>query len=111
MIAPGVMSWVNFRLSFARHASIWRHQVASACVSGAVVSAFHAAISASSTRPASPTIGTSTGTFLLIDELSMSAWIFFEPWLNAFSRPVTRSSKRAPMFSSTSQPCIARLAS
>ncbi len=41
----------------------------------------------------------------------MSAWIFFDPGLNAFSRPVTRSSNRAPMFSSTSQPCIARLAS
>jgi hypothetical protein len=39
----------------------------------------------------------------------MSALIFFDPWLNAFSRPVTRSSNRAPMFSSTSQPCIARL--
>ena len=35
------------------------------------------------------------------------------PWSSAkaFSRPVTRSSKRAPMFSMTSQPCMARLAS
>ena len=111
MIAPGVMSCVNFRLSFSRQASIWRHHAASACVSCVVVSAFQAAISASSVRPASPTIGTSTGTFLLMDEGSMSAWIFFDPGLNAFSRPVTRSSNRAPMFSSTSQPCIARLAS
>jgi hypothetical protein len=44
--------------------------------SGVLASASHAAISASSARPASPTIGTSTGTFLLIDELSMSTWIF-----------------------------------
>ena len=41
----------------------------------------------------------------------MSMWILRLPGLNAFSRPVTRLSKRAPMFSSTSQPCMARLAS
>ena len=42
---------------------------------------------------------------------SISAWIFLEFGLNALSRPVTRSSKRAPMFSITSQSCITRLAS
>ncbi len=41
----------------------------------------------------------------------MSIWIFFEPGEKASSRPVTRSSKRAPMLIITSQSCIARLAS
>ena len=38
----------------------------------------------------------STLTFLLIDDGSMSMWIFFEPGEKASSRPVMRSSKRAP---------------
>jgi hypothetical protein len=33
MIDPGCMSWVNFRLSLARHTSIWRHHVVSAWLS------------------------------------------------------------------------------
>jgi hypothetical protein len=33
---------------------------------------------------------------LLIEEGSMSMWIFFEPGENASVRPVIRSSKRAP---------------
>ena len=45
----------------------------------AALSSFQASISAASTRAASPTIGTSTLTFLLIEDGSMSAWIFFEP--------------------------------
>ena len=56
-------------------------------------------------------IGTSTRMFLLIDDGSMSMWIFFEPGENASVRPVMRSSKRAPMHSMTSQSCIAMLAS
>ena len=89
-----------------------RHHSASAARSccGAS-SAFQHSISAASTRPASPTIATSTATFLLMEEGSMSAWIFLESGAKAFSRPVTRSSKRAPMFSITSHPCMTRLAS
>ncbi len=56
-------------------------------------------------------IGTSTRMFLLIEDGSMSMWIFLEPGENASTRPVMRSSKRAPMHSMTSQPCIAMLAS
>ncbi len=56
-------------------------------------------------------IGTSTGTFLLMLDRSISVWIFFAFGQKAFSLPVTRSSKRAPIASITSQPCIARLAS
>ena len=41
----------------------------------------------------------------------MSMWIFFEPGENASSRPVMRSSNRAPTQTITSQPCIARFAS
>jgi hypothetical protein len=50
-------------------------------------------------------------TFLLIEEGSISMWIFFELGENASSRPVMRSSKRAPMLIITSQSCIAILAS
>ena len=39
----------------------------------------------------------------------MSTWIFFEFGEKAASRPVTRSSKRAPMLIIRSQSCIARL--
>ena len=56
-------------------------------------------------------IGTSTRMFLLIEDGSMSMWIFFESGENASTRPVMRSSKRAPMHSMTSQSCIAMLAS
>jgi len=41
----------------------------------------------------------------------MSMWIFFEPGEKALSRPVTRSSKREPTASITSQPCIVMFAS
>ena len=63
------------------------------------------------TLAASPMIGMSTRMLLLIDDGSMSTWIFFEPGENASVRPVMRSSKRAPMHSITSQSCIAMLAS
>ena len=56
-------------------------------------------------------IGTSTRMFLLIEDGSMSMWIFFEPGENASVRPVMRSSKRAPTHSMTSQSCIVMLAS
>ena len=56
-------------------------------------------------------IGTSTRMFLLIEDGSISMWIFFEPGENASVRPVMRSSKRAPTHSMTSQSCIAMLAS
>ena len=41
----------------------------------------------------------------------MSIWIFFEPGEKASSRPVMRSSKRAPTQIITSQSCIDMLAS
>ena len=59
----------------------------------------------------SPTMPISTCTFLLIDDGSMSMWIFFEPGEKASSRPVMRSSNRAPTQTITSQSCIARFAS
>ena len=65
----------------------------------------------SSTWAQSPTMPTSTLTFLLIEEASMSMWIFFEHGEKASSRPVMRSSKRAPTQIITSQSCMARLAS
>jgi len=56
-------------------------------------------------------IGRSTRTFLLIEDGSMSMWIFFDPGEKAFSRPVTRSSKREPTAIIRSQSCIAKFAS
>ena len=56
-------------------------------------------------------IGTSTRMTLLIDEGSMSICTFFDFGEKSVIRPVMRSSKRAPMFTIRSQPCIARLAS
>ncbi len=64
-----------------------------------------------STLAQSPTIGRSTLTFLLIDDGSMSIWIFFEPGEKASSRPVMRSSKREPTAIIRSQSCIAQFAS
>ena len=66
---------------------------------------------ASSVRSASPTIARSTGTFLLIEDGSMSTWILRERGEKPSRRPVTRSSKRAPMQTITSQSCMAMLAS
>ena len=56
-------------------------------------------------------IGMSTLTFLLMDDGSISMWILREPGENASSRPVMRSSNRAPMQIIRSQSCIAQFAS
>ncbi len=66
---------------------------------------------AAMTSPTSPMMPTSTSTFLLIEDGSISTWIFLEAGEKASSRPVTRSSKRAPRHTITSQSCMALLAS
>ena len=53
----------------------------------------------------------SAATFLLIDDRSISIWIYLERGENASRRPVTRSSKRAPRHRIRPAPCMARLAS
>ena len=61
-----------------------------------------------------PTIGTSTRTRLEIEDGSTSMWMILRAGLPAAKcagLPITRSSKRAPTASSTSQFCIALLAS
>src|SRR5579885_1884061 len=80
-----------------RHLSICFHHSASAFLSGCTDSARHSRTMSSSTCAQSPMIATSALTFLLIDDGSMSTWIFFEFGENESSRPVMRSSKRAPM--------------
>ena len=65
----------------------------------------------SSTWPQSPTMPMWARTFLLMDDGSISTWIFFDFGEKASSRPVMRSSKRAPMQIITSQSCIDMLAS
>ena len=99
------------RQSRACQPLIVRHQPSSPWARGPGRAAFQPRRSALIERPASPWTGTSTATFLLMLEGSMSMWIFFEAGEKASSRPVTRSSKRAPTFSITSQSCIAMLAS
>ena len=59
-----------------------------------------------------PTIGTSTLTRLEIDDGSMSMWMILRGFCaKCAGLPITRSSKRAPIASSTSQCCIAMFAS
>ena len=77
MMLPG-LDVLQAVASRASH-SICRHQPAIASRSCGAASSFQASISAASTRAASPTIATSTLTFLLMMDGSMSAWIFFEP--------------------------------
>ncbi|MNV60780.1 hypothetical protein D3C71_1532550 [compost metagenome] len=71
------------------------------------------AISSVSTSLQSPTIGTSTLTRLEIDDGSMSIWMILRSAtdMKCLGLPITRSSKRAPTASSTSQFCMALLAS
>ena len=60
----------------------------------------------------SATIGTSTFTRLEIEEGSTSMWMILRGfWAKCFGLPMTRSSKRAPIATSTSQCCMAMLAS
>ena len=94
----------------ARHLSICVHHIDSAFLSACSACVRHSRTMSSSTCAQSPTIGTSALTFLLIDDGSISMWIFFEPGEKASSRPVMRSSKRAPTQTMTSQSCIAMLA-
>src|SRR4051812_49675551 len=63
------------------------------------------------TSPQSPTMPSSARTILLIDDRSISTWILRACGANASSRPVTRSSKRAPSATIRSARFIARLAS
>src|SRR4029453_8376517 len=81
----------------ARHLSIRAPHACSDFLSGWIALVRHRRTRSSRTCAQSPTIGTSALTFLLMDEGSMSTWIFFDPGENASIRPVIRSSKRAPM--------------
>ena len=58
----------------------------------------------------SPTIGTSAVRFLEISAGSMSAWMTLAPVAKESSRPVTRSSNRAPSEISRSDFCSAATA-
>src|ERR1700750_3475504 len=77
----------------ARHLAISCHH---GLRSGFFVSALNTCKRSPSTLAASPMIGISTWMFLLIDDGSISIWIFLEPGENASTRPVIRSSNRAP---------------
>src|SRR5207237_4715093 len=58
-----------------------------ALMSGVFASALNTCRMSASTSPQSPMIGTSTRMFLLIEDGSMSMWIFFEFGENASVRP------------------------
>ena len=109
MIAPGRHVLLELQAILpGAPLSIWRHHPASAGVSCfAVGSASQAAISALQAAAGIGDDGHVDGTFLLMTwtdrcRCGSSA----SPGENAFSRPVTRSSNRAPTFSMTSQPCM-----
>ena len=95
----------------ARQRSICDHQPFSAPDLGRPTSLRQTTSMSFSTSAASPTTGTSTRTFLLMEEASTSMWILREPGEKASTRPVMRSSKRAPMHTIRSQSCIAMFAS
>src|SRR5260221_662464 len=95
----------------AGHFSICAHHVCSDFLSEWMACVRQRRTMSSSRWAQSPTAGMSTFTFLLIDDGSMSTCIFLDPGEKASSRPVMRSSKRAPMQIMTSQSCIAMLAS
>ena len=88
------------------------HQPPSADWSGFCPDSLICAISSASTSLTSPTIGMSTFTRLEMLEGSTSMWMILRSaCAKCFGLPITRSSKRAPTASSTSQFCIALLAS
>ena len=101
----------NARQSRPRQSSICFHHLATAAEAVFDPRAFQSASMSSSTAATSPTIGTWTWMFLLIEEGSMSTWTLNDPGEKASVRPVIRSSKRAPMQSMKSQSCIVQLAS
>ena len=61
------------------------------------------------TEPTSPTMGTSTATFLPISEGSMSTWMMPACGAYELTAPVTRSSKRMPRAMSRSADWMALL--
>ena len=63
-----------------------------------------------STLLQSPTIGTSTLMFFEIDDGSTSMWMISALGAKASTRPVTRSSKRAPIATRQSEWCTAMFA-
>src|SRR3546814_2990319 len=67
----GPKPWSNFRHWTARQVSICFHHASSALPSGCALRAFHASSIRPTTFSTSPTIGTSTAMFLLIELGSM----------------------------------------
>ena len=101
-----------FRQSLLRQPSMVSHQPASAPASGLWLLSRIIEISSVSTSFTSPTIGMSTFTRLEMLDGSMSMWMILRSFCaKCLGLPITRSSKRAPTASSTSQFCIALLAS
>src|ERR1043165_7075307 len=93
----------------ARHLSICAHHVCNDFLSGWIALVRHNRTMSSSTCAQSPTIGTSALTFLLIEDGSISTWIFLEPGEKASMRPVMGSPKRAPRQIIPSKSCTALL--
>ena len=93
----------------ARQASMVRHQ--SLSKAGSARRPTRRSSRPRSTAPQSPRRPTSAATTLPIERGSMSMWTICAPGQKSASRPVTRSSKRAPTHTTRSAPCIARFAS
>ncbi|MCY1549737.1 hypothetical protein D9M68_859240 [compost metagenome] len=102
----------NFRHSLPRQLSTCSHHLAIGAGLCSAAAMSYCALRSARTSFTLPTIGTSTRTRLEIDEGSISIWMILRAfWAKCLGLPITRSSKRAPMASSTSQCCIAILAS
>ncbi|CFP62059.1 Uncharacterised protein [Bordetella pertussis] len=101
-----------FRHSLPRQASICCHHFSIGAGLASARARSYWALRSASTSLTLPTMGTSTRTRLEIDEGSMSMWMILRAFCAKWrGLPMTRSSKRAPMASSTSQCCIAMFAS
>ena len=101
MISSEFLNTMHLRL---RHSSTCFHHAASASGLGRASPDSIWRIISSSTSLTSPTMGTSTFTRLEIDDGSMSMWMILRgSSAKCAGLPITRSSKRAPTASSTSE--------
>src|SRR3569623_3816424 len=106
--------WVYFRQSRLRHSLICFHQSdnAGALIFDGASAASNCTSNSCNTSLTLPTMGIYTLTRLEIEDGSISIWMILRGCVaKCFGLPITRSSKRAPMAISTSECCIAMLAS
>src|SRR5699024_9065845 len=113
--ASGLMTFLDCSLardSTSRHSLICCHQSASSVASVLRRACANSWLNSVNTCLTEPTMGTSTGTRLEMDEGSISIWTILRGcWAKCCGLLITRSSNRAPTEINTSQYCMAILAS